>query len=259
MYRYAQLLCEAGRDSEAVTTSLDAVCFARQASLGDLGDLVGCLQVAALSHRIMGDTEKSIELAKEGVEICRSDLMKEKVETNKYHFRYLPQCLRILSECLADADEESQALAFAEEAVEETQKLKTEHRYLPWTAVEETYICSLASLSIRLLANSKPMLGLERIVEAKILCEKRSEKRNGTYTILANILRTNAIFYCVLGRHEEGIAMRAEFNDLLHRLHRTFPSLATLVEIESRRDIARKSWITLLEILKLQCHHQDDG
>jgi tetratricopeptide (TPR) repeat protein len=259
MYRCAQILCEMGRDSEAMTVSTDAVSFARQTPLGDIGDLVGCLQVAAFSHIIMGHAEKSVELAKEGVEICRSDSMKEKVATSKYHLRYLPQCLQILSECFADAGDESQALAFAQEAVDETQKLKAEHPKLPWSAVEEMYICSLVTLSIRLLANDKATLGLEHIVEAKDLCKTRSEKRNGIYTILANVLRTNAICYCALGMHGEGIATRAELNDLRNRLQQTFPSLANLVEIESKRDISRRSWVTLLAKVQLQCHHQDEG
>jgi hypothetical protein len=184
--------------------------------------------------------------------------MKAKVETSKYHLRYLPQSLRSLSECLADAGDEPRALAFAQEAVDETQKLKEEHPSLPWSALEETYICALTTLSIRLLANKKLMLGLERIIEAKNLCKKRSEKRNGIYTILANVLRSNAVFYCVLGRHKEGIAMRAEFDDLRNKLQQTFPGLANLVEIESRRDIARRSWVTLLAKVQLKCHHQDE-
>jgi len=76
--------------------------------------------------------------------------------------------------------------------------------------------------------------------------------------MLASVLRTSAIAYCVLGRHEEGVAMRTELDDLRNSLQSTFPTLANLIEIELRRDIAKKSWVTLLANLRLQCRHQDE-
>ena len=72
-------------------------------------------------------------------------------------------------------------------------------------------------------------------------------------------MHITTIAYCILGQHEEGVAMRTELNDLWNRLQNTFPTLANLIEIESRRDIAKKSWVTLLANLQLQCHHQDES
>jgi hypothetical protein len=257
MYRAAHLMCELGRYELAVVASLDALDFARKVTLGNIVDLVGCLQVAAMSHKLSKKPEKILAFMKEAIEIHQGDEMITTSKTNRYNLITLPQCIQSLSEGLADTGDEAQALIHAREAVAAALGLKAEQPALPWSAVEETYMCTILNLSVRLLANGTPSLGLDHVSEVKEFYRKRSEKRNGAYTTYATVIRTHAIFHCALGRHEEGIALRTEFMKLRKHLKSIFPSLSNLVDSECNSEIARQSWVSILS--KLDCHHQDQN
>ena len=112
-------------------------------------------------------------------------------KTNKYFLLDLPQCIQALSEGLAEAGDEAQALIYAREAVAAALDLKAEQPVLPCqSAVEEVYMLTILDLAIRLLANGTPSLGLDHVAEVKEFYRTRSEKRN------------HAIFhYGTLGRH----------------------------------------------------------
>ena len=257
MYRAGHLMCELGRYDDAVVASLDALDFARKITLANMVDLVGSLQVAAMSHKCSKKPERVIEFMKEAIEIHQCDEMITTSKTNKYNLITLPQCIQSLSEGLAETGDEAQALIHAREAVAATLKLKAEQPALPWSAVEETYMCAILNLSICLLANGTPLLGLAHVAEVKEFYRKRSEKRNGAYTTYATVIRTHAIFHCALGRHEEGIALRTEFMELRKHLKSIFPSLSNLVDNECNSEISRQSWVSILS--KLDCHHQDEN
>ena len=114
---------------------------------------------------------------------------------------------------------------------------------------------TLLNLSLRLLANGTPLIGLDHVAEVKEFYRKRLEKRNADHIRHAVAARTHAIFHCALGRHDEGIALKTEFMELRKRLKLVFPSLADLVDIHWAGEIARQSWVSILS--KLECHHQD--
>ncbi|KIM36332.1 hypothetical protein M413DRAFT_31752 [Hebeloma cylindrosporum] len=257
MFRAGHLMCELNRHDDAVVASLDALDFARKVTLANIVDLVGCLQVAAMAHKFCKKPGKAIEFMKEAIEIHQGEEMITASKTNKYNLGTLPQCIQSLSEALADTGDEEQALIHAREAVASSLKLKAEDPVLPWSAVEETYMCAILNLSIRLLATGSPLLGLDHVAEVKEFYRKRSEKRNGAYTTYATVIRTHAIFHCALGRHEEGIALRTEFEDLRKHLKSTLPGLSELVDNECQSEISRQSWVSILS--KLECHHQDEN
>jgi len=256
MYRAGHLLCQLGRYDDAVVASLDAIDFARTVTLANVADLVGALHVTGLSHGKLSQPEKLIEFAKEAIEICQSDEMIAQSKTNKYFLRDLPQCIQALSEGLADTGDEAQALVHAREAVAAALNLKAEQPVLPWSPVD-FYILTILNLAIRLLANGTPLLGLDHVAQVQEFYRKRSEKRNGAYTIYATVIRNHAIFHCALGQHDKGIALRTEFMELRNHLKSTFPSLSNVVDIGCNSDIARESWFSILS--KLECYHQDEN
>jgi tetratricopeptide (TPR) repeat protein len=257
MYHAAHLMCKLGRYDDAVVASLDVLDFARKVTLANIVDLVESLLVAAMSHTLSKKPEKAIEFMKEAIEIHQDAKMINTSKTNKYNLITLPQCILSLSEGLADTGDEAQALIHAEKAVAAALGLKAEQPALPWSAVEETYMYTILNLSIRLLANGTPSLGLDHVAEVKEFYRKRSEKRHGSYTTYATVIRTHAIFHCALGQHQEGIALRTEFMELRKHLKLIFPSLSNLVDNECNSDIARQSWASILS--KLECHHQDEN
>lgn len=257
MFRAAHLMCELGRYDDAIVASLDTLNFARKVTLANIVDLVGSLQVAAMSYKFSNQAEKVIRFMEEAIQIHQSDEMITTSKMNKYNLITLPQCIQSLSEGLADTGNEAQALIHARKAVTAALALKAEQPVLPWSAVEETYMCTILNLSIRLLANGTPSLGLDHVAEVKEFYRERSEKRNGAYTTYATVIRTHAIFHCALGQHEEGIALRTEFMKLRKHLESIFPSLSKLVDNECNSEIARPSWVSILS--KLDCHHQDEN
>jgi len=257
MYRAGHIMCELGRYENAVVTSLDALDFARKVTLANIADLVGSLQVAAMAHKYSKQPEKAIGFMKEAIEIHQSDEMIATSKTNRYNLIPLPQCIQSLSEGLADTGDEAQALIHAQKAVAAALELKSEQPVLPWSAIEETYMCTILNLAVRFLANGTPSLGLDHVVEVKEFYRKRSEKRNGAYTTYATVIRTHAIFHCALGQHKQGIALRTEYMELRKHLKSTLPSLSILVDNECDSEIARQSWVSILS--NLECHHQDEN
>lgn len=110
-------------------------------------------------------------------------------KTDKNSLVNLSEChIRALSESLAETGDEAQALIHAREAVAAALKLKAEQPTLPWSAVQEAYMLAILNLSIRLLANGTPLLGLDYVVEVKEFYRKRSEKRNGAYPVYAAMI-----------------------------------------------------------------------
>jgi len=256
MCHAGHLKCDLGHYDDAVVTSLEALDFARKVTLANIVDLVRSLQVAARSHRLSKKPDKVIEFMKDAIEIHQSDKMISISKTIRTNLITLPQCIIALSGGLADTGDEAGALVHAREAVSAALKLKTEP-VLPWSAVEETYMLTLLNLSLRLLANDTPLIGLDHVAQVKEFYRKRLEKRNADHIAYAAVIRTHAIFHCALGRHDEGIALKTEFMELHKRLKLIFPSLANLVDIDWAGEIARQSWVSILS--KLECHHQDQN
>lgn len=132
-------MCELGRrHDDAVVVSLDAIDFSGKVTLANVADLVGPLQVAAMSHTLCKKLEKAIAFAKEAIEICQGDEMIAQSKTNKISLINLPgNCIQTLSEDLVETGDEARALIHAREAVAAALELKAEQPTLPWSAVEE--------------------------------------------------------------------------------------------------------------------------
>ncbi|KDR73169.1 hypothetical protein GALMADRAFT_723185 [Galerina marginata CBS 339.88] len=257
MHRCAQLFLEMGRYAEGVVASEEAVAFAREATLENISEFIGCLQVASIAYKYTGQAQKAIDAITEALELCRSEAIAELAKTRVLLLLYLPQCLQYLSSSIAAAGREADALPLAQESVDEALKLKNKLATLSWSDIEPTYMSALSNLATRLAANDDLPRALELTVQCRTYYEGRSQTRNGAYTALACVLVAEGILHCASGRHEEGLAAKAKLEEMQKRLETDFPSLARLVEIELDGEKNLASWIALVAKLDLQCHHQD--
>ncbi|KAF9567194.1 hypothetical protein CPC08DRAFT_703446 [Agrocybe pediades] len=257
MHRRAQLYCELGRYNEAVTAIEETLAFAREHKSSNVGDYVGCLEVAAMSYQFTGRYQEAIDASKEAIELCKSDDMKKISTTKPLEHLHYPQCLQALSENLACVGKDEESLMYAQKAVDEATKLKDFGDLLAWTVLEPTLRCTQFNLAFSLLFHHDGLSrALDLIVEARTFYEVFVPERRGSYTVLAAILRAEGIIACAFNKHEEGDAARQKLTDLQRQLRITFPSLADMVEVELEKERNLPSWKRVIPKLDLKCQHQ---
>ncbi|KDR73170.1 hypothetical protein GALMADRAFT_142312 [Galerina marginata CBS 339.88] len=259
MYRLTHLYCELGREQEALQQSRSSISFARQHPLVDVDALTGCLEASAMAFQLNGQPEPALVSLNEALELCQSGSMKELASTNKYTLLHLPQCTQALSENLADVGKETESLICAQQAVNEALLLKSEHPALPWSEVEEIYMSAQFNLAVCLSANDDLPRALDLVAEVRSFLNETVQSKHGSFPALAAVLRAEGIFHCAMGEHKQGLATGEKLRQLQTRLDSAFPSVASLVEVELRRERQRASWITLFAKFNLQCGHQDEA
>jgi len=160
----------------------------------------------------------------------------------------------ILSDILADAGLEAEAIDAAHAAVQEWVEFKDSSNIL----FKECHVQAQYSLAVRLFATGELAQAQELLVQIRSFYQEHSKARNIWLINLAITLWALGNLECASGRHEEGIGARTELNKLRKRLRLVFPSLADLVEVGLKRERKFAAWKRLFEKYTLLCGHQDE-
>jgi len=160
----------------------------------------------------------------------------------------------LLSDLLADAGQEAEALTVAHKAMRETKKFKTSS----YTSKKQLHVRAQYSLALRLFASGEPTKSQELLAQVRSFYQEHAKAINIWFIDLAITLWAMGHLECASGRHEEGITARTELNELRKHLRLVFPSLADLVKVGLNRERNFAAWKRLLEKYKLSCGHQDE-
>jgi len=199
-----------------------------------------CLDIASRIYRCTGRIDIALPIIRRSVALRR--------QYSKIPFSW------ILSDLLADAGQEAEAIDAAHDAVREWVKWKDSPRIL----LKEYHVLAQYSLAVRLFASGDFTQTQELLAQVRSFYQEHSKARNIWFIDLAITLWALGLLECASGRHEEGIAARTELNELLKRLRLVFPSLADLVEVGLNRERNFAAWKNLLEKYNLSCGHQDE-
>jgi len=160
----------------------------------------------------------------------------------------------VLSDILADAGQEAEALTFAHLAIRETEKWKNSSYILE----KECHVLAQYSLALRLFTIGDFSEAQEMLVQVRSFYQEHSKARNIWFINLAITLWALGHLECVSGQHEEGIASRTDLNELRKRLRLVFPSLVDLVEVGLNREKNFPAWKNLLKKYNFSCGHNDE-
>jgi len=160
----------------------------------------------------------------------------------------------ILSNILADAGQEAEALAVAQDAIRETDQW----RNTSYIFLKEHYVQAQYSLALRLFASGELTSSQELLVRVQSFYQEHSKAINIWFIDLAITLWALGHLECASGRHKEGITARTELNGLRKHLVLVFPSLADLAEVGLNRERNFATWKRLLKKYNLSCEHQDE-
>jgi len=163
-------------------------------------------------------------------------------------------CSWILSDLLADAGEDKEALSIAQEVIEKSLSWKDASR----TGQKELYARAQYSLALRAFFNENFSYARQLLLDVRSFYQKYSQARNLWFVKLAVTLQALSLLECASGRHEEGITAKNELNDLRKGLRLIFPSLDGLVEVDLNRERNFAAWKNLLKKFKFRCGHQED-
>jgi len=238
--RKSEALYYTGQNFQALGETQDCLKFAFEHGLEKVPAYTSCLKVASLIHRCSGRVDHALPI------IRRSIVLDKTYSRTPSH--------RILSDLLADAGVDVEALGIAQEAIEATKEssLSSLPQVKQWHA-EAQY-----SLAIRLFFNKELAQARKFLRQVRSFYEHHSNARNLWFVNLAITLRAEGLVECALGQHQEGIAARTQLNELRKRLRFVFPSLADLVEVGLSREMNFATWRNLSTKYRLTCGHQDE-
>ncbi|KAH9475807.1 hypothetical protein JR316_0011367 [Psilocybe cubensis] len=256
MQRRVEVIGFLGRYDDAKDACIECEEFARKLDHPtSIVNLISCLRTNSIAFRDVGATTKATAYIEEALQLCRTPQL-EKAAMKRYFAPILEsECMYTLSDCLADAGKNSEALELARQSVDAALALKGKYATLPWSEIEPSYIEALHTLAMRLAANNDLDKALEVTLEARIYYEKRAKLRNGNSLPLARSLRLESILYCKFGRHEEGMSAIAKLQVLQSRLDIALPELAERIRLQLLKDETYPSWIILLGKLDIRCEH----
>jgi len=159
-----------------------------------------------------------------------------------------------LSNLLADAGQEAEAVTVAHKAMRETEKWMNSSN----TFEKECHVQAQYSLALRHFANGELAQAQKLLVQVRSFYHEHSKAINIWFIDLAMTLWALGNVECASGRQKEGIMAITELNKLRKRLQLLFPSLADLVEVGLNRERNFAAWKRLLEKYDISCGHQDE-
>lgn len=255
------LLCDAGRYSEALELSEYTVAHARE------HEAAGGCNPSALVQALCGRTLcqlyalqplAAIVTASEGVALSRTAL--ELGSTPKDSAPTLLTVLYVsllnLSAGLGDAGDVDEALLRLAEAKETLVKEEVARGDVVGSDVHNYQV--VATKRARLLIAKGEYSEAVGLLEEVIEEERESAKaQKSVIPSLINALQVAGIVYCTLGRHDDGMYSATEVMGLKQSLAPS-SGLARLVEVRERSVTSRGLWRAVRGAKeKLKCHHQD--
>ena len=198
-----------------------------------------CLKTVSCLYRCAGRLDDALIIIQQSISLDRED-----GQTPSFW---------ILSDLLADAGQETEALAAAHEAVLETEKWRNSF----FTLDRAFHAQAQYSLALRLFANGDFSHAQELLAQVRSFYQHNSKARNLWFVNLAITLWAIGHLRCASGQHEKGIEARTELDGLRKHLRLVFPSLANLVEVGLNRERNFAAWKNLLKKYSLLCGHQD--
>jgi len=228
-------------DQISIACSEIDVCleFASEHNLETHDAYFWCLDMASRIYRCDGRIDSGLAIIRRSVALSRTYA--------RTPFSW------ILSDLLADAGLEAEAIDAAHAAVQEWVKWKDSSDIRD----KEYHVQAQYSLAVRLFATGELAQAQELLVQVRSFYEEHSKSRNIWFIDLAITLWALGNLECASGRHE-GIGARTELNELRKRLRLVFPSLADLVEVGLKRERNFAAWKRLFEKYTLLCGHQDE-
>lgn len=240
--RQVDLLWELGRYNEALSVSEDIIVFARRTRLPDMKDFIDCLLIHATTLNYNDQPERSIDIANDAIELCRSNNSSLEQE-NRDRKLQLSHALQTLSESLADLGRHGESLAYAKKSLDQILQLQSGLSPSRWPHLRYSRTLLSINLAHRLATVGNYEGALELLSDARTFFEEFSPSRNGYYIELARVLRLISLLHCSFERHEEGATVANSLASLRKRLFIVFPGLASLIDKEFERKMRRLSWL----------------